>query len=354
MSASATVASSTDGWVIIGALAAVAAALWGATFGPKTISELWRNVSTRHQFARAVTSQVIYRGNSRMTAVAYGEHGEVLAFGGFSRSLFFHSFTKRRIPTEVVLHTDYVRCLVFSARSPHLYSAGDDGCIFKIDLAALTFAKICQHSVPIYSLALNPEEDVIMCGTKDGRAMLWKTDTVPQQSLGSIPHASSISLFEDYPYPGGSVFSVAFLNDGKSVRIAGAGGKILQIDRDSRKQSLIADLPGTVFSLVSTIGGTLYAGCSNGIIYRCEGATVPHLHEMRGHTDSVRWVVLDEIENRLISSSKDKTVRVWNLETDGHHILSGHTDYVYQLALSPSHHMVASAGGDGTVRLWRI
>jgi len=289
-----------------------------------------------------------------MTAVAYGDHGEVLAFGGFGHSLFFHSFGNRKIPSEVTLHTGYIRYLLFSVRSPQIYSAGDDGCVFKIDLTTFTFAKICQHPVPIYCLALSPEEDAIICGTKDGRVLLWRVDLVAQQPLGTTSHASSIPPIEDYAYAGGGVFSVAFANDGKSIRMAGASGKIVEIDRASRQQRLIADLPGTVFSFVDTAGGALFAASSNGIIYHCDSATGLIHNEMRGHTDGVRWIVLDETENRLVSSSKDKTVRVWDLGKGGHRILTGHTDYVYQLALAPSHQMVASASGDGSIRLWRI
>ena len=65
----------------------------------------------------------------------------------------------------------------------------------------------------------------------------------------------------------------------------------------------------------------------------------------------VTSVALDPTRNIACSSSKDKTVRVWDLNTGtARFTLTGHIDVVIQLALSGSH--LVSASEDGTLRVW--
>ena len=62
-------------------------------------------------------------------------------------------------------------------------------------------------------------------------------------------------------------------------------------------------------------------------------------------------MVLDLKRNIACSSSEDKTVRVWDLNTGTERfVLSGHTSRVELLELSGSH--LVSASGDSTLRVW--
>ncbi|KAF9994553.1 hypothetical protein BGZ65_009815, partial [Modicella reniformis] len=54
----------------------------------------------------------------------------------------------------------------------------------------------------------------------------------------------------------------------------------------------------------------------------------------------------------MIASAKDKTVRVWNVETgECRHTLTGHSDEVRSVVYSPNGNQIASGSGDTTVRL---
>ena len=74
---------------------------------------------------------------------------------------------------------------------------------------------------------------------------------------------------------------------------------------------------------------------------------------LRGHRDAVRYPGYTADGSRLISSSSDGTLRVWDMDlAERNGGLRGHKSFVYDVAFRPDGEQVASAAWDGTVRLW--
>lgn len=73
---------------------------------------------------------------------------------------------------------------------------------------------------------------------------------------------------------------------------------------------------------------------------------------LSGHTSTVRCVKAVS-SNRAISSSRDSTVRIWNIVTgECQAVLEGHTATVRTLAVYND--IVVSASYDGTARIWSL
>jgi WD40 repeat protein len=79
------------------------------------------------------------------------------------------------------------------------------------------------------------------------------------------------------------------------------------------------------------------------------------LNTLEGHTDSVWGVVYSPDGKTLASSSGDKTIKIWNINT-GKPIktLTGHTDFVYGVVYSPDGKTLASSSRDKTIKIWNI
>jgi WD40 repeat protein len=74
-----------------------------------------------------------------------------------------------------------------------------------------------------------------------------------------------------------------------------------------------------------------------------------------GHTSAVHNVAITRDGKFGLSSSSDKTVRLWDLETGKElHCFTGHTEIVVGLAISPDGKFALSGSLDGTMRLWRL
>lgn len=73
---------------------------------------------------------------------------------------------------------------------------------------------------------------------------------------------------------------------------------------------------------------------------------------LRGHTSAVWGVSVSADGKRLLTSSNDKTLRLWDTATGkALHVFKGHTKLIFGAALAPDGKQALSAG-DETVRLW--
>ena len=77
------------------------------------------------------------------------------------------------------------------------------------------------------------------------------------------------------------------------------------------------------------------------------------LESLIGHSDWIRSLAFSPDSKTLLSSSNDKTVRLWDMETGQLlHLLTGHQDRVKCVGISPNGQLLLSCSADGQVRAW--
>ena len=85
-----------------------------------------------------------------------------------------------------------------------------------------------------------------------------------------------------------------------------------------------------------------------------------HLDTVGGHTGAVLNVVFSRDGQYVLTSSEDKTCKLWKSPTstgekEEHALctLSGHTSHVYSAAFSNDNIIIATGSRDGHVKLWK-
>ena len=74
---------------------------------------------------------------------------------------------------------------------------------------------------------------------------------------------------------------------------------------------------------------------------------------LTGHNQAVSDVQISSDGQFVLSSSWDKTLRLWKLDSgESLKTFVGHTSDVFSVAFSPDNRQIASAGRDRTVKLW--
>lgn len=76
---------------------------------------------------------------------------------------------------------------------------------------------------------------------------------------------------------------------------------------------------------------------------------------MYGHTESVESASYSPDGNKIVSSSLDHSIRIWNAQTGKcMHTLVGHEGYVWTASFSPNGKNVVSSSYDKTIRIWDV
>ncbi|MEA5535494.1 hypothetical protein [Crocosphaera sp. XPORK-15E] len=81
----------------------------------------------------------------------------------------------------------------------------------------------------------------------------------------------------------------------------------------------------------------------------------PLIRTLTGHSSSVNSVVVTPNGNKVISGSRDNTLKVWSLETGKLlQTLTGHSNWVNSVVVTPDGNQVISGILDNTVMVWDL
>ncbi len=74
-----------------------------------------------------------------------------------------------------------------------------------------------------------------------------------------------------------------------------------------------------------------------------------------GHSDDVNAVAITPDGKYIVSGSKDKNIKLWDIKT-GKEIrtFTGHTHSIYSITVTSNSKYILSGSGDGTIKLWSI
>jgi WD40 repeat protein/serine/threonine protein kinase len=166
----------------------------------------------------------------------------------------------------------------------------------------------------------------------------------------------STQSVEEYPVHA-PVVSIAFDRDGKKFVSGSWDGKARVWDAKTGKILLTIPYGALYVHSVafSPDGQLIAAGGSDphGYVKIFNANTGALVRTLYGHTDDVLSVAFSNGGRRLLTSSYDKTARLWIVDTgELKHTFLGHNWWVWSAAFSPDESQIVTASQDGTAIVW--
>lgn len=198
---------------------------------------------------------------------------------------------------------------------------------------------------PIYrhaarTVAFSPDGAWLAVGYGSGMAGLWD---VEQQQFA-----------REWPAHNNWTFDLWFSTDSRSLWTGGGDNRVRRWDVATGKvQERYEDHTDDIHSIaVTKDGGQLISGADDHRVV-VRDLSAGEKVALEGHEKQVTAIALSADQARLASSSRDKTARLWDLESRKVlHELSGHTGDVMCVDFSHDGLRVLTGSMDGTIRVW--
>lgn len=172
---------------------------------------------------------------------------------------------------------------------------------------SMAFDRYTAHGGPIKGLAHSTELNLLVSTSFDYTAVVWDTESMTELKQ-LIGHNAAVN-------------TATFSPDGEWLATAGDDNQILLW--------AVSDLK--------------------------DPSAVPQPVALNGHTAKVIHLEFDDASQRLLSSSWDRRVGLWDISDQSLiRFFEGHRGPVNAAQFMPNDDQIVSAGGDGHIRLWNI
>ena len=219
---------------------------------------------------------------------------------------------------------------------------GAGGGTAKLDPVATGLAQRPILSMAVRTIAFSPDGKLLASGSGEGEIVIWDVarSEVKQRWIG-----------HDH-----WVFDIEFDKDGQRLLTAGGDNKVnIWSTEDWRLLQTFEDHDDDVHGVAITSNGRWLVTGSDDMLVIVRDLETGEARKLAGHEAQVTSVRITPDDQRILSSSRDETVRVWELATGRElAVLKGHQEDVLEINLDETGKRLLSASYDGTVRLWSL
>ncbi|MDX1990745.1 MAG: TIR domain-containing protein [bacterium] len=342
------------------------------------LSELERLLRQTEDDDQRITLQTVQRLSELATlngheswvrTVSFSPNGMFLASGSNDNSIRFWdmralSYGENGAMTTVDAHTASVWCVTFSPDGGLLASCSNDTTVRLWDVDNLPqpyeFTRFTDHHEPVYGVAFSADAHYLASASYDKSVHLRDIrrlrSTGREESLIALAHASHVYsvTFSPETDPDKPLYLVTASQD-STIRLWEVDRQNLRTMTRVRPSFLIGHTSWVNTVTFSPNGALLASTSKDKTIRLWDMASMREVAMLVGHTEEVNSVAFSPDGKLVASTSKDKTIRLWELASQRElGVIQGHTSWANTVAFSPDGSLLVTASGDGTIKLWGV
>lgn len=218
------------------------------------------------------------------------------------------------------------------------------------DLSTMKISKkIDGYTFAIENLHFTPDSKGFFARDNSGRSIKYSDLSTSKEVIKPTVKINAINLSPD------------------GNRLAGAGENGSLYLWDVKNNFAVTEIKGMGEHLTAVTfapeGRRIIVGDNTGIVKMFDTQSGLTLRTLSGHTSAIEQISFNHAGNFMATASKDKTVRLWNLNRlkDQPMVLSDHRDWVWSVAFTPDDEQLLASvhssvetvkGVEHTIRAW--
>ena len=222
-------------------------------------------------------------------------------FVGEGASVRLYDPQTGRVTQRFIGHTDAVRCVCVASDGRQVLTAGDDRTVRVWDVASgRETQRFTKHHARLSSVAVSRDGELAVSGGHGQTLRLWETGSGRELRTFAVPR--------------GPILCVAFAADGRLIASAHFDTAIRLWDVESgREERRFTGHRQMVSAVLLAPGGMVVSASYDQTVRGWDVASGSELWCGAAHAGSVTSLSLSPDGKRLLSSSFDQTLRLWEI-----------------------------------------
>jgi hypothetical protein len=251
--------------------------------------------------------------------------------------------------TYVDKHNDDINCISFSPDNNYIVSGGWDGKLiaYKNDSTYQVEADLKEFVGAVNSIAFSRDGYNMIAGGQEGKLAIYHFNDYKSFDVIGLDTALEINRAQ--------INKLIYGPGMRTIFSAGDNGKFMTYDLTKKKVIPLETKRPISAAAVSIDRRSYFIANEGDPTIKEYNVFGKEIKSFVGHTNDVTDLITTPNRKYLISSSKDRTVRIWNILTGKvERTLNNHTWFVTDMDADPYGKYLVTCGLDGKVNLYEV